>query len=352
MDESNFTGSNLLDPNQPVFSVGSSDIDDREAEDILRSSFPKYKAQEFKFTELWRKRRNLDFRMFAKHISENDQRYFVYIIEKKYSVLTKLIDFLIEPLFNKAGFDFYSGGFCWRYVNKIYYLAENERVGDVLGELVNTYQRFSRKPSKENLLNMFQDFVLIHQKCSGEFKDFMKLAIAGCASFEYNYSIDKFIGTDDIQMTTMIGVVAHWRRRSDDDFIVIYDDSSNVSRRLDIWSRITSSNAPAHEHPIGNGSSVIFPLRVVKSIGRDSKTSYALQLCDIVSGLSSKIFNFKFTDDDQLLALNILESGFSQLRYDGVRYQDIFPTVDPDKRGELDAVDMMVRTIFPGRADL
>lgn len=52
-DESGFTGFNLLDPNQPIFAVASSDIDERHAGEILKESFPEHWGAEFKFSNIW-----------------------------------------------------------------------------------------------------------------------------------------------------------------------------------------------------------------------------------------------------------------------------------------------------------
>ena len=52
-DESGFTGYNLLDPQQPVFCIASTDIGPDEAQAILRESFPRYQGQEYKFQNIW-----------------------------------------------------------------------------------------------------------------------------------------------------------------------------------------------------------------------------------------------------------------------------------------------------------
>lgn len=61
-DESGYTGYNLLDPNQPVFAIASTDIEPAIAGTILRESFPDYQGEEFKFTNIWgsKSRRGLD----------------------------------------------------------------------------------------------------------------------------------------------------------------------------------------------------------------------------------------------------------------------------------------------------
>jgi hypothetical protein len=80
-DESGFTGYNLLDPAQPIFTVASSDVNEQLALDILRDAFPNYQGPEYKFS-------------------------------KRFGVLTKIVDFLVEPIITRAGFDFYDEGFC------------------------------------------------------------------------------------------------------------------------------------------------------------------------------------------------------------------------------------------------
>jgi len=42
-------------------------------------------------------------------------------IDKRFAVLTKIVDFLIGPYITDTGYDFYDGGFCWKYCNYIYF---------------------------------------------------------------------------------------------------------------------------------------------------------------------------------------------------------------------------------------
>jgi len=52
-DESGFTGYNLLDPIQPIFSVASTSVEDVQSEEILAGSFPNYQGNEYKFSNIW-----------------------------------------------------------------------------------------------------------------------------------------------------------------------------------------------------------------------------------------------------------------------------------------------------------
>ena len=45
------------------------------------------------------------------------------MVNKRFAVLTKIVDYLIEPYITDAGYDFYDDGFCWKYFNYIYFGA-------------------------------------------------------------------------------------------------------------------------------------------------------------------------------------------------------------------------------------
>ena len=70
---------------------------------------------------------------------------------KRYAVLTKIVDFLIEPYITDAGFDFYADGFCWKYANYIHFGLTQFAMPELLDALLRHYQTFSRKPTRENL---------------------------------------------------------------------------------------------------------------------------------------------------------------------------------------------------------
>lgn len=121
-DKSGFTGYNLLDADQPVFAVASADIADLRAEAILRSSFPHNHADEFHFTRIWRSARQREgLRAFCRNLHEVADTSFCYATNKRFAVLTKIMDFLVEPIVTSAGFDFYDEGFCWRYSNYVHF---------------------------------------------------------------------------------------------------------------------------------------------------------------------------------------------------------------------------------------
>jgi hypothetical protein len=150
-DESGFTGYNLLDPAQPIFTVASSDVDEQLALDILRDAFPRYQGPEYKFTNIWSSGNREGLRKFSMRLSDLGQSAFVYMVDKRFGVLTKIVDFLVEPIITRAGFDFYDEGFCWKYANYIHFGLTQVVSPELYLALTNAYQSFSRDPNEATL---------------------------------------------------------------------------------------------------------------------------------------------------------------------------------------------------------
>ena len=347
-DESNFTGYNLLDAQQPVFVVSTSDICEAEAEDILRSSFPLYRGEEFKFAKAWKDKRKRSLLPFAERMLPMADRVFSYVIDKRFAVLTKAIDFLIEPMLNDAGFDWYADGYCSKYANWAHYGFTQFAPPGLYEAIVSRYQTFSRNPTPQTLADMQFTFQLMANSPQGEggFYIVLDQLALGAEKFEQYHTLENFSGSDELQVTTMVALVAHWRQRCDEDLIVIHDNSSNFYRHRSLWEKIVGPESPSRVHPINDGTTVQFPLRVIQTIGRDSKESYAIQLCDIVAGMTAKIRNAYSSEEDQKLLNDVLEAGFDQLVFNGIFFRPEFPDGPPQPKSGPDAVDMMIDTIY------
>jgi hypothetical protein len=76
------------------------------------------------------------------------------MINKRFAVLTKIVDFLIEPYITDAGDDFYDDGFCWKYGNYIHFGLTQFAPSALLDALLKNYQAFSRDPTPDALATL------------------------------------------------------------------------------------------------------------------------------------------------------------------------------------------------------
>lgn len=345
-DESNFTGYNLLDADQPIFVTASTDIGDDEAEGILRASFPEFRGGEFKFSKAWKDKHKRSLLPFAKEMGVVNKRIYCYTIDKRYSVLTKAMDFLVEPIVTNAGFDWYKNGYCRRYVNWAHFGLTAFASPELYEAIVTAYQQFSRFPSEQTLNAMRFRFRVMANSLDEEFNMVLDQLATGAEMFHKFHDLSTFKGTDEMQVTTMIALVASWRQRYDDDFVVMHDKSANFFRRRELWEKIVGPDAPAKLHPLGDGTNVQFPLRVIRTEAVDSKLSYAIQLCDMIAGMTAKVCNPNNSPEDKEWLAKILEAGFGKITYNGIYFRPEFPDGPPTPLDGPDVVDMMVDNII------
>ena len=97
LDESGFTGEDLYNPDQRFFTIASTIVGEGEAREILARCFPRYQGDEYKFTNIWKRERSREgLRALAAEIPKFEDRAFVWIIDKRFCLLTKMVDYLVE----------------------------------------------------------------------------------------------------------------------------------------------------------------------------------------------------------------------------------------------------------------
>jgi hypothetical protein len=339
-DESGFTGYNLLDPNQPIFSVASADIESAHAEEILGSSFPHNRADEHHLTRIWRsKRQRNGLRNFCRHLHEVADTSFCYATNKRFAVLTKIMDFLVEPAITDAGFDFYDDGFCWRYTNYVHYGLTQFAPPELLDCLLVYYQEFSREPTRENLRKLQFRLRMMANSVDEPIRIFLDQMAMGAELFEEYCNLDDFRSSNNIQTSTMIAVIGHWRQVYPEDFAVVHDASSAFLRDRAMWEAITAPDNPKVTIRAGDGSFVPHPLRVVSTEARDSRESFSVQFCDILAGLTAKHFNPDLDEGERAFMNELIEEGLGNISSNRLIPSGEFPIQIPPK--ELDGPDVV-----------
>ena len=312
-DESGFTGHDLINPDQPTFTVASVDIEDAAARALLQASFPRHQAKEFKFTRVLRRPKNRgNLIRFAEHLAGIRDNIFVYICDKRFAAFAKTQDTLIEPVLHKRGLGFYSGGFGRRYVNTFHHaVMRHSSTTGLYDAIVSWYIQFSRNPSENEL----QVLRTIERSCPEPVKPFVSMLLMG-AEFHCRSGSGSLTSDNDIHASCVLSSLYHWRTMTNREINIVHDDSSNFFRQLPLWNFITSSEVNPYTITYEEGRQVTFPLRVAQTRPGNSADSCSLQLCDMIAGLSAYL-NRQPVDVD--LRNDVLEARFGVLNADGVR---------------------------------
>ena len=110
VDESANSGQNLLDPHQPVFTVAGVHLPDDLAASIVdevRGQLPR-NLREPKYTSLAGSSRGRKSLMNAfLRLPEGSVR--TYLVHKRFMVMTKIVDVIVEPMAHRDGYNLYEG---------------------------------------------------------------------------------------------------------------------------------------------------------------------------------------------------------------------------------------------------
>ena len=343
-DESGYTGSDLLNPDQPFFSVASVDVKEHEARSILQTSFPEYQGKEFKFTRLFRRpRHRLALVAFSEQLSQIANRAFIYSCDKKFAALVKAVDLLVEPLLHDRGWDFYANGFNRRYVNTFHFVLCRFGGTQVYDSIVRWYDRFSRNPNAIELHHIRQ----MADSFPREIASFIHMLVVGA---EYSYESDDSIShtiDNEIQLACVLALVNHWRQRISGAIEIVHDASTNFFRQIEQWKKITSVDVDKATVKTEDGRRITFPLGVVSTQVGDSANSYSLQLCDMIAGLSNQLYRYSGRVESGWRR-EIIEAGWGELSVDGIRPGGEFVEGLPTKLDGPDFVDQFITAISNG----
>jgi hypothetical protein len=346
-DESGFTGGDLLNTEQPIFCVGSTIICDEVAKEVLRRSFPDYQGPEVKFRNVWSSWKNKrGLVRFSEAIAKTPELFFAYFVDKKFCVLTKFVDFLIEPVLHDAGYDFYANGYAPRFCNRFKFGLDQLCEPELFDCTVANYQAFAMNPTPQ-ALDRLEFFVRIAaNSVPSEVRDYYEMACIGIDHFRAKYDFSEHQKSNEIQLTTVLASVAYWRQKLDGSIAVIHDQSSNFFRQADLWKRITRPTVAAQFHNAAGGGSFPFPLGVVSTTSGNSRDHAAIQVCDVISGLVALTRQPIESSEERGLLRDVMIAGFGELICDGIRPEEEFVDGPPEKLGGPDAVDQMRNIIF------
>jgi len=346
-DESGYTGRQLLDPLQRHFVLASSTVGDDIALDLMRTSFPDYQGAEFKFEKIWAKptsRRRLP--IFVEAVGTHAVEFYVWSIDKRYSLLIKMLEYLMEPALYEAGYDWYSG-YGYGLSNYVQFGLTRMAPDGLYEATLRAYLEFARKPSDEGRFALMAEFQTLKRKAPEEIQFVYDACISGLADFHRYHEFEGYRNTLEIYVTSMLNAVGYWANRGLTDLELNHDESSGFFRSADMWAAMTSSAVGARVQPVLNGPPITFPLPVKATVSRRSQESAGVQLCDLMAGLSAKMFAGRLQDEPGLLDV-MRSSGFAQIDGNGVGPSDVFPEGPPPRRNGKDAVDRMVDLIRAG----
>ncbi|QRY69295.1 DUF3800 domain-containing protein [Ensifer sp. PDNC004] len=346
-DESGQTGAHLLDRDQPYFTLGSTDIPEAEAVEIIRKCFPRVNGPELKSRSLFRRESGRRaFIAFAEVVGHRSSSFCGAKIDKRFSIVCKMVDNLVEPLFRAAGHDFYAENYAVRFANMAYYAFSNIMAEQAATALMASYNAFARAPSAQTLGLLQSELEAALAVAPRGSENFLSLMATGANAFERFHNIGNFEDTNDLHVTAAVQCMGFWRDHHPGAFEVIHDESTHFFKRSRMWELMTNPLAKSTTLQVGD-KTLKLPLNVHSTMASRSHECASLQLCDLVAGFINFASSPSLGEAELDFAKQAIESGMNQLSIFPVEPGYDFVDGPPREATGPDVIDRVIAAVHP-----
>jgi hypothetical protein len=280
LDECGYTGEDLLNPEQPIFTLASLNLPESDCQELKRTFFSNVKSTELKYSSLSRRPRQQQMILeFLKELSKKPELVKFLYAHKQFGLVIKMVEMLVEPVFYEGGIDLYDKGANIGLANHFFYKLPVAGGVGFFNNLLRSFQEMMRSRTEK----AYQDFFapLFTQQYSEEIDEFLNFFRPSHSLF--GYELLKTSDHLDIAVTCTFTLMSLWGQDVDDDIVLVHDNSSAMAKERKIWDVIVDPKLPSVE--VGyDRRKIQFPIGVVETCPEDSKNWAGLQLVDILAG--------------------------------------------------------------------
>lgn len=286
VDESGYTGFDLLNPDQCFQGASAIAISDEDAARLINEHFPRLQASELKYRSLSRRTGNHQRILSLQRDLLSNYKSVTYVCDKRYLLVLMFLDYAVEPFYHKWGFNFYENGQNFAMASTLFSVGPT-----LLGQ-----------PAFDNMLAAFQNAVkdktpealkaLVDATQATRWRKFPEALgpLAQYAAPECLSAIATPGVNTDAALVVLESLISRMEEMADSSYRVEHDQSKNLLTYHDLLKRFID-----HDQKIEFRQTEIttlkFPLKLAEVTQVDSKKSPAVQLADFMIGVAIEAAN-------------------------------------------------------------
>lgn len=285
IDESGYTGFDLLNPEQRMQGAAAVAISDEDAARLIKEHFPTLQAKELKYRALSRRPANHPRILGLLRDLHQGYKCTTYICDKRFLLLLMFADYAIEPFYYERGVDFYQDGQNYALASMLYHVGP-----PLLGlEEFNRLQHAFQRAVKDKTPGALSDLVNASRETRWQQ---LPEAIGPIAtgSPECLRAIATPGVSTDAAMVVLGALLSRLEEMSSGPYRIEHDQSKNLLRYHDLLQSYIDHDQPA-EFRASEIARMKFPLKLASVTQVDSKNSPAVQLADVMIGAALEATN-------------------------------------------------------------
>lgn len=278
LDESGYTGFDLLNKQQPFQGASSVLIREEDAKSLIQEYFPKLQSKELKHRSLSRRKNNWDKLLEFQKIILDEYMGITYVCNKRYLLILMFLDSCVEPFFYDQNINFFQNGQNYSLASLLYYAAPKYWGDKNFEDLLFLFQQAEKSKSDISVSLLTEKAkTLIGRKLS---ENLYPLAM------RYKSCIDEIKNnksSTDAAFIVLVSLITHIEKFLNDKYKIIHDESKNLSNYNAIIKNLISHTAKQSFYAT-KLTTLNFPLKLSDVSQEKSHLSYGVQLADVLIG--------------------------------------------------------------------
>lgn len=285
VDESGYTGFDLLNAEQRFQGAAAIAITHEEASRLIEQHFPNLVAPELKYSSLARRANNRERLLSLQKDVLAHHKCVTYVCNKRFLLILMFLDYAVEPFYYKRGINFYEDGQNYSLGSLLYYTGPTLFGEDAFEALLIAFQ----KAIKEKTQDAINALVLAARACRWQ-----QLPEALGPLVEASPECLAAIATPgvstDAALVVLQSLISRMEVMADGPYQVEHDRSKNLLQYSALLQRFIAHDK-AVEFTQSKIASIRFPLKLSAIAHVDSKESPSVQLADVLIGAAIEATN-------------------------------------------------------------
>lgn len=285
-DEAGSTGSNITNSDQPYFVLSSVCFTDEELALIKKAVAFDDELHFVRIKGRWDGRDAV--RRLLRHPLIDENHVTFQIVDKSFVTYALMVDMLIEPFFKfRLNENLYKGRSNVIMANCLYTFAENaaDKDGTIKAYVHNLkggFEKMMREQTKESIEEFYETVYILCSMTSDGFQDILSWMLPSQDMLDMVLTEDKKYCLD-ITLSSLLVLTDHWHNKFKSKIDVVSDDSKQLSAKRDLLNQLLSIEG---YQTVGYDTrKLTFPPQINSLSFVDSKTSYGVQIADLVASI-------------------------------------------------------------------
>jgi len=278
LDESGYTGRDLLNADQPFMALSALFISQEEAAELRLKYFPQVQAPELKHSTLARRPTYYAPLLSIQRACLDAHRGISYIVDKRYMCILKFLNDCIEPVFYTYGLDFYENGQHLALASLIHAAAPALWGRSKLDKLLELYQRASITKTNECI-----DALCDHVRSLEGLQLTEYLSPVAAKHPAFVEEIMSPMSSTNVAFSLLSGLITKLEEFAGGAYRIIHDKSPAMRRYHRLLEAIRDKGTP-RSFQISDVCQISYPLLMTHVREADSKSEIGLQLADLLVG--------------------------------------------------------------------